>query len=215
MELGRPFGLLATTLLFCQYHSTIKPLEQLFILFAYKKDHWKKLQQAVAREATNRSVVIGPPTQNKKSGCKETKGSSKLHTYLILDVLLSARELRAKCDSNTFRKKCHPSGEGYCFKAHMRMRGDLQRENCSNNKTFAPVMEWVTMRMLFSLSIMEGWSTASIDFKNTFAQATLPKAIYMKLPQGHVQANPGDQDKVMKIKKSLYGDCRAANLWCP
>ena len=45
----------------------IKPLEQLFILFAYKKDHWKKLQQAVAREATNRSVVIGPPTQNKKS----------------------------------------------------------------------------------------------------------------------------------------------------
>ena len=114
-----------------------------------------------------------------------------------------------------FRKKCHPSGEGYCFKAHVRMHGDLQRENCSNNKTFGPVMEWVTMRMLFSLSIMEGWSTASIDFKNTFAQATLPKAIYVKLPQGHVQANPGDQDKVMKIKKSLYGDCRAANLWCP
>ena len=68
--------------------------------------------------------------------------------------------------------------------------------------------------MLFSLSIIEGWSTASIDFKNAFVQATLPKPIFRDLPPGYVQANPGTKDKVMKIKKSLCGDCRAANLWC-
>ena len=67
--------------------------------------------------------------------------------------------------------------------------------------------------MLFSLSIIEGWSTASIDFKNAFAQATLPKPIFLDLPPGYVQANPGAKDKVIKIKKSLCGDCRAANLW--
>ena len=55
---------------------------------------------------------------------------------------------------------------------------------------------------------------ASSDFKNAFTQATLPKPIYLELPPGYVQANPGAKDKVMKIKKSLYGDCRAANLWC-
>ena len=66
----------------------------------------------------------------------------------------------------------------------------------------------------FSLSIIEGWSTASIDFKNAFAQATLPMPIFLDLLPGYVQANPGAKDKVMNAKKSLHGDCRAANLWC-
>lgn len=35
-------------------------------------------------------------------------------------------------------------------------------------------------------------------------RATLPKPIYLELPPGHVQANPGAQDKVMKINKSLF-----------
>ena len=112
-----------------------------------------------------------------------------------------------------FCKKCHPSGEVYCFTAHMCMRGDLQCENYLNNETFAPVMEWATIRMLFSPSIIEGWSAASVGFKNAFAQATLPKPIYLELLPGYVQANPGAKDKVTKIKKSSYGDCHAATLW--
>ena len=74
-------------------------------------------------------------------------------------------------------------------------------------------MEWATIRMLFSLSIIKGWSTASVNFKNDFAQATIPKPIFLDLPPGYVQANPGTKDKVMKIKKSLHGDCRVANLY--
>ena len=40
--------------------------------------------------------------------------------------------------------------------------------------------------MLFLLSIIKGWSTVSIDFKNAFAQATLPKPIFLDLPPGYV-----------------------------
>ena len=113
-----------------------------------------------------------------------------------------------------FCKKRHPSGEAYHFKARTCMCRDLQRDNYLNNEMFAPIVEWATIRMFFLLSIIKGWSTASIDFKNTFAQATLPKPIYLELPPGYVQPNPGAKDKVMKIKKSLHGDCCAANLWC-
>ena len=94
-----------------------------------------------------------------------------------------------------FWKKCHPSREVHQFKARMCVRGDLQCKNYSNNETFAPVVEWATIRMLFSLSFIKGWSTASVDFKNDFAQATLPKPIFLDLPPGHVQANPGAKDK--------------------
>ena len=74
-------------------------------------------------------------------------------------------------------------------------------------------MEWSTIRMLFTLSHVSSWATASIDFKNAFAQAVLPKPIYLEPPPGYLQANPEHRDYVMKINKSLYGDRRAANLW--
>ena len=106
-----------------------------------------------------------------------------------------------------FCKKHHPSGKVYCFKVRVCMRRDLQRENCANNNvSFVPVVERTTIRMLFLLSIIEEWSMASIDFKNAFAQATLRKPIHLELLPGYVQANPGAKDRVMKIKKSLYGN---------
>ena len=114
-----------------------------------------------------------------------------------------------------FRKKRRPSGEVYRLKSRLCVRGDLSRDanNYTTNEVFAPVVEWATIRMLFSLSVMEDWVTRSIDFKNAFAQATLPEPLYLELPPGCVQANPESRNKVMKIKKSLYGDRRAANLW--
>ena len=56
--------------------------------------------------------------------------------------------------------------------------------------------------------------TASINFKNAFVQATPQKPTHLEMLPGHVQANPGSWDKVMKIKKSVCRDCHAANLWC-
>ena len=113
-----------------------------------------------------------------------------------------------------FQKTRHPSGEVCHFKACMCIHRDLQHGSYTNTETFASVVEWATIRMLFLLSIIEGWSTASIDFKNAFAQATLPKPIYLELLPGYVQANPGAKDKVMKIKKSLCGDFHTKNMWC-
>jgi hypothetical protein len=112
-----------------------------------------------------------------------------------------------------FRKKRKPSGEVYRYKSRLCVRGDLQKGEYSTNETFAPVVEWSTVRMIFSLALIEGWVSASIDFTNAFAQANLPKPIFLELPPGYLEANPESHNKVMKIKKSLYGDRRAANLW--
>jgi hypothetical protein len=112
-----------------------------------------------------------------------------------------------------FRKKRKPSGELYRYKSRLCVRGDLQQGEFSSNETFAPVVEWSTIRMLFTLSLIDSWSSASIDFKNAFVQADLPKPIYLELPPGYASANPDYRNFVMEVKKSLYGDRRAANLW--
>ena len=115
-----------------------------------------------------------------------------------------------------YRKKRAPgTGEVTRYKSRLCVRGDLQKnkELYGLNETFAPVVEWMTVRLLFTLGIVEGWSTASIDFKNAFTQAQLPEPIYLELPPGLEKANPEYKDKLIEIKTSLYGDRRAANLW--
>ena len=114
-----------------------------------------------------------------------------------------------------FRKKRRPDNTVSRYKSRLVVRGDLQRQytNFSPNETFAPVVEWSTVRMLFSLGVMNDWKTASIDFKSAFTQAILPEPLYMELPPGYTKVNPHLSEMVMKITTSLYGDQRAANLW--
>ena len=114
-----------------------------------------------------------------------------------------------------FRRKRKPNGEISRYKSRLVCRGDLQRasSNYTTNETFAPVVEWSTVRMLFTLGVIKDWKSASIDFKSAFTQGQLPEPIYLELPPGYQKANPHLSDMVMKITTSLYGEQRAANLW--
>ena len=112
-----------------------------------------------------------------------------------------------------FRRKRRPDGAVSRHKARSVVRGDLQKGQFSSNETFAPVVEWSTVRMLFSLSVMHNWKSASIDFKNAFTQGVLPEPIFLELPAGFQKANPELSGHVMKITTSLCGDRRAANIW--
>ena len=113
-----------------------------------------------------------------------------------------------------FRKKRRASGEVYRYKSRYCVRGDtMSTKQYTSNDKFAPVVDWMTIRLLFTLGLVEGWSTASIDFKNAFTQAHLPEPLYLELPPGYLHANPELEGKVIRVNTSLYGDVRAANLW--
>ena len=81
------------------------------------------------------------------------------------------------------------------------------------DEVFTPMVDWITVRMLFALGVVENWQTASIDFKNAFTQAKLPKPLHLELPPGLQHANPGHKDKVIQVNTSLCGDVRSADLW--
>ena len=85
----------------------------------------------------------------------------------------------------------------------MCIHGDLQRDSNTYgpNQTFAPTVDWITVRLLFTLGLVEDWKTASIDFKNAFTQASPPEPIFLELLPGHKEANPQLKDKV---NMSLY-----------
>ena len=52
-----------------------------------------------------------------------------------------------------FKKKVFPSGEVRKLKAHLCARGDQQQEGIDYFETFAPVVNWNTVRLLLVLSV--------------------------------------------------------------
>ena len=83
----------------------------------------------------------------------------------------------------------------------------------ASGEVFRYNSRYCVRRLLFTLGLVEGWSTASIDFKNAFTQASLPEPLFLELPPGYLQANLDHTSKVIRVNTSLYGDVRAANLW--
>jgi Reverse transcriptase (RNA-dependent DNA polymerase) len=81
------------------------------------------------------------------------------------------------------------------------------------DETYAPVVEWSTIRLLLTLAVNQNLCTTQIDFKNAFVQSDLPVPIYVELPPGGYRNHPDNQGMTLEVKKSLYGDRRAPKLW--
>ena len=112
-----------------------------------------------------------------------------------------------------FKVKRRPDGKIIKYKARLVVRGDRQdlTEEIGGDDTYAPVVEWGTVRMSFSCCVQFKLASRSIDFDNAFVQSSLPEPIHIELPQGGYKENyPG---MILQVDKSLYGDRRAPKLW--
>ena len=89
------------------------------------------------------------------------------------------------------------------FKARFCARGDLQREGVDFFDTYAPVVQWSTIRLLLSTVLTEGWATRQVDYTNAFAQADLREEVYLEFPKmfGPISG----KNVVLKLILSLYG----------
>ena len=102
-----------------------------------------------------------------------------------------------------FKLKRFPDGTPHKFKARYCVRGDLQTEGVDYFDTYAPVVQWSTVRMLLTLILSNGWTTKQVDYTNAFAQAEIQEEVYIEPPKGF--ENRDKLDKVLHLLKSLYG----------
>ena len=81
----------------------------------------------------------------------------------------------------------------------------------NTNRAYAPVVNWISVRLLLALSIIHGLDTKSIDFVLALPQADLDTDVFMELP---FRFEFGPKGKyVLKLKKNLYGLKSAASNW--
>ena len=100
-----------------------------------------------------------------------------------------------------FKVKRFPNGLIRKFKGRFCVRGDMQLEGVDFEETFAPVVNWVTVRTLLVLSQTLSLATAQIDYTAAFPQADLNEDVYVEMPRGF-----REEGMVLKLKKKACTD---------
>jgi hypothetical protein len=78
-------------------------------------------------------------------------------------------------------------------------------EGVDYDETWAPVVQWTTVRGMMILALKQGLATAQADITAAFVHAPLKphEEIYVEQPKGFVYGEPGEL--VLKLHKSVYG----------
>ena len=109
-----------------------------------------------------------------------------------------------------FKRKQRPDGSLLKHKARLNAHGGMQIYGESYWDTYAPVVNWISIRMMLTLSVIHSLYTTSIDFTLAFPQADVDATIYMEIPMG---CQAPEVDYVCLILKNLYGLKQAAKTW--
>lgn len=78
-------------------------------------------------------------------------------------------------------------------------------------ETFAPVVRYSTIRIIFALAVEFGLHLHHIDVTTAYLRGDLKETVYMHQPEGFVDSK--FPHRVCKLKKSLYGLKQAGREW--
>ena len=90
-------------------------------------------------------------------------------------------------------------------------KGFTQITGIDYDETFSPVARFELLRLLLALAVLENWEIHQMDVESAFLNGVLNEEIYMEQPQGIIAA--GQEKKVCRLKKAIYGLKQASCTW--
>ena len=90
-------------------------------------------------------------------------------------------------------------------------KGYTQKEGFDYEETFSPVAMIKSIRILLSIVAHKDYEISQMDVKTTFLNGSLDETIYMVQPEGFIAK--GQENKVCKLQKSIYGLKQASRSW--
>lgn len=110
-----------------------------------------------------------------------------------------------------FKVKKDPAGHVLKHKARLVAKGYAQRQGVDFDEVFAPVARMETVRLLLALAAHCGWQVHHMDVKSAFLNGDLKEEVYVHQPPGYIV--PGEEHKVLRLRKALYGLHQAPRAW--
>ena len=109
------------------------------------------------------------------------------------------------------RKRRIDTQEIYKYKGRLTIHGGMQVHGVNYWETYSPVVRWSTIRLILTISIMNGWYTRQLDFVLAYPQAPVECDLYMAIPYGYEIKDP--KRYALKLRKNLYGQKQAGRVW--
>ena len=98
-----------------------------------------------------------------------------------------------------------------CYKARVIAKGFTQEHGIDYEETFSPVTRYELIRYLLAHATLEDWEIEAMDIKTVYLYGELKEEIYMAQPEGFIKS--GQEHKVCKLVKSVYGLKQAGQVW--
>ena len=113
----------------------------------------------------------------------------------------------------SFKRKRAPDGTLLKHKARLCVNGATQVYGVNYWNTYAPVVSWLAVRLMFILCVIEGWYSESIDFTLAFPQADVECEMFVEFPVGVDILGYDRNTYVLELRKNLYGMRQASFQW--
>ena len=112
------------------------------------------------------------------------------------------------------RKRDIKTRETYKWKARLNVHGGQQEYGVNYWETYAPVVNWFSIRLLLAQALLNNWHTRQVDFVLAYPQADIETELFMKLPRGiQLPNNISNETHALRLKKNVYGQKQAGRVW--
>jgi len=142
---------------------------------------------------------------------KEIEDHEVRDHWEIIDRMDLPKGAKTSLSVWAFKLKGFPDGQVMKHKARLNAHGGMQRWGVDYWETYAPVVNWISVRLMMAITIIHKLETKSIDFVLAFPQAELDRDVFMELPYGFQHGGKGRY--VLRLKKNLYGLADASFNW--
>jgi hypothetical protein len=123
-----------------------------------------------------------------------------------------------------FHRKRNPDWSISKWKARLNAHGGRQQHGVNYWETYAPVVNWSTVRLVIILSLLNGFHSRQVDFIQAYMQAPLECPIYIEVPAGYgvqdgklhfVGENHKATDRqfALRLRRNIYGLKQAGRSW--
>jgi hypothetical protein len=162
-----------------------------------------------------REAVMGPHAKEFwKAMESEISTLESMDTWEVVPRSSMPKGAKAIPSTWAFRIKRYPDGRLNKFKARFCVMGNRMEKGVHYfEDSYSPLVGWPTVRAAMLLSASHGWKSRQVDFTNAFCQAPQRDLIFVNLPQYYKPSGTENQDVVLKLKKSLYGQVTSPKLF--
>ena len=198
---------LTTTLVLCENGTDLDEEEE--ILSNDLPPDFALVRSIGSDPKTLDEVLHGPDAKHWQEALEYEIGQlEKLETWDIIDLPQGHTEIPC---SEVIKVKCSPNGETLSYWVRIIAGGHRQVKGINYTETFSAAAKMPTVQVILANAAHQDWEIDHIDMKSAYLNAKLKETIYMKPPRGVLKK--GQEGKVLKLKKGLYGLKQAGRGW--